>query len=318
MMKQVRLGGLTVSAEGLGCMGMSSVYGAADWDESVATIRRALGLGVTLIATAHAYGLGHNEVLIGRAVAGRRDKVQLATKVGMDFTTGRGKVVIRNDPDYIKTAADASLLRLGTDVIDLYYLHRVTPEVPLEDSVGALAELVQEGKVREIGLSEVTGEQLRVAHAIHPIAAVQSEYSLWTRDPESVVAPAARELGVGLVAYSPLGRGFLTGTVDTTALTANDGRRRLPRFSPDAAAANQAVADAVRRIAAAKGATAGQVAIAWTAAQAPRLGIPVVPIPGTKRVKWIEQNAAALDVQLTDSDLAALEPLAAQVTGARY
>jgi aryl-alcohol dehydrogenase-like predicted oxidoreductase len=190
--------------------------------------------------------------------------------------------------------------------------------VPLEDSVGALAELVQEGKVREIGLSEVTGEQLRAAHAIHPIAAVQSEYSLWTRDPESVVAPAARELGVGLVAYSPLGRGFLTGTVDTTALTANDGRRRLPRFSPDAAAANQAVADAVRRIAAAKGATAGQVAIAWTAAQAPRLGIPVVPIPGTKRVKWIEQNAAALDVQLTDSDLAALEPLAAQVTGARY
>jgi aryl-alcohol dehydrogenase-like predicted oxidoreductase len=318
MMKQVRLGGLTVSAEGLGCMGMSSVYGAADWDESVATIRRALGLGVTFIDTANAYGLGHNEVLIGRAVAGRRDKVQLATKVGMDFTTGRGKVVIRNDPDYIKTAADASLLRLGTDVIDLYYLHRVTPEVPLEDSVGALAELVQEGKVREIGLSEVTGEQLRAAHAIHPIAAVQSEYSLWTRDPESVVAPAARELGVGLVAYSPLGRGFLTGTVDTTALTANDGRRRLPRFSPDAAAANQAVADAVRRIAAAKGATAGQVAIAWTAAQAPRLGIPVVPIPGTKRVKWIEQNAAALDVQLTDSDLAALEPLAAQVTGARY
>ncbi|HXT92571.1 MAG TPA: aldo/keto reductase [Trebonia sp.] len=317
-MKQVRLGGLTVSAEGLGCMGMSSVYGAADWDESVATIRRALGLGVTFIDTANAYGLGHNEVLIGRAVAGRRDKVQLATKVGMDFTTGRGKVVIRNDPDYIKTAADASLLRLGTDVIDLYYLHRVTPEVPLEDSVGALAELVQEGKVREIGLSEVTGEQLRAAHAIHPIAAVQSEYSLWTRDPESVVAPAARELGVGLVAYSPLGRGFLTGTVDTTALTANDGRRRLPRFSPDAAAANQAVADAVRRIAAAKGATAGQVAIAWTAAQAPRLGIPVVPIPGTKRVKWIEQNAAALDVQLTDSDLAALEPLAAQVTGARY
>ncbi len=318
MMRQVRLGGLTVSAEGLGCMGMSSVYGPADWDESVATIRRAIDLGVTFIDTANAYGQGHNEVLVGRAIAGRRDEVQLATKAGMDFTAGRGKVVIRNDPGYIKAAADASLLRLGTDVIDLYYLHRVNPEVPLEDSVGALAELVREGKVREIGLSEVTGDQLRAAHAVHPVAAVQSEYSLWTRDPETTLAGAARELGTGLVAYSPLGRGFLTGTVDTAALAADDGRRRLARFSADAATANQAIADTVREIAQAKGATAGQVAIAWTAAQAARLGIPVVPIPGTKRVKWIEENAAALDVQLTDSDLAALEPLAAQVTGARY
>jgi aryl-alcohol dehydrogenase-like predicted oxidoreductase len=318
MMKQVQLGGLTVSAEGLGCMGMSSVYGPADWDESVATIRRALDLGVTLIDTADAYGIGHNEVLVGRAFAGRRDEVRLATKVGMDFTTGRGKVVIRNDPDYIKAAADASLLRLGTDHIDLYYLHRVNPQVPLSDSVGALAELVQEGKVRHIGLSEVTGEQLRAAHAIHPIAAVQSEYSLWTRDPETTVADAARELSVGLVAYSPLGRGFLTGTVDTAALAANDGRRRLARFSDDAAAANQAITDEVRKIAEAKGVTAGQIAIAWVAAQGARLGIPVVPIPGTKRVKWIEQNAAALDIQLTADDLAALDPLAAQVAGARY
>jgi len=317
-MKQVQLGSLTVSAEGLGCMGMSSVYGAADWDESVATIRRAVDLGVTFIDTASAYGIGHNEVLIGRAVAGRRGEVQLATKAGMDFSTGRGKVVIRNDPDYIKAAADASLLRLGTDVIDLYYLHRGNPEVPLADSVGALADLVREGKVRHIGLSEVTGEQLRAAHAIHPVTAVQSEYSLWTRDPETAVAEAARDLGVGLVAYSPLGRGFLTGTVDTAALAAGDGRRRLARFSGDAATANQAIADTVRGIADAKGATAGQVAIAWVAAQATRLGVPVVPIPGTKRVKWIEQNAAALDVQLTDSDLAALAPLAAQVTGARY
>jgi aryl-alcohol dehydrogenase-like predicted oxidoreductase len=318
MVKQVQLGGLTVSAEGLGCMGMSSVYGAADWDESIATIRRGLDLGVSLIDTANAYGQGHNEVLVGRAVTGRRDEVQLATKVGMDFTTARGKAVIRNDPGYIKAAADASLLRLGTDVIDLYYLHRVNPEVPLEDSVGALAELAREGKVRYIGLSEVTGDQLRAAHAVHPVAAVQSEYSLWTRDPETTVAEAARELGAGLVAYSPLGRGFLTGTVDTTALAANDGRRRLARFSADAAAANQAIADTVRKIAEAKGVTAGQVAIAWTAAQSVRLGIPVVPIPGTKRVKWIEENAAALDLLLTDSDLAALEPLAAQVTGARY
>jgi aryl-alcohol dehydrogenase-like predicted oxidoreductase len=316
MMKQVQLGGLTVSAEGLGCMGMSSVYGAADWDESVATIRRALDLGVTLIDTANAYGIGHNEVLVGRALAGRRDEAQIATKVGMDFTTGRGKVVIRNDPDYIKAAADASLLRLGTDRIDLYYLHRVNPDVPLEDSVGALADLVAEGKVRHIGLSEVTGEQLRAACAVHPVAAVQSEYSLWTRDPETTVADAARELGVGLVAYSPLGRGFLTGTVDTTALAAGDGRRRLARFAD--AAANQAITDTVQKIAAAKGATAGQVAIAWVAAQRARLGVPVVPIPGTKRVKWIEQNATALDVQLTTADLAALEPLAAQVTGARY
>jgi len=318
MMKQVQLGGLTVSAEGLGCMGMSSVYGPADWDESVATIRRALDLGVTLMDTADAYGIGHNEVLVGRAIVGRRDEVRLATKVGMDFTTGRGKVVIRNDPDYIKAAADASLLRLGTDHIDLYYLHRVNPQVPLSDSAGALAELVQEGKVRHIGLSEVTGEQLRAAHAIQPIAAVQSEYSLWTRDPETTVADAARELSVGLVAYSPLGRGFLTGTVDTAALAANDGRRRLARFSDDAAAANQVITDEVRKIAEAKGVTAGQVAIAWVAAQGARLGMPVVPIPGTKRVKWIEQNAAALDIQLTADDLAALDPLAAQVAGARY
>jgi aryl-alcohol dehydrogenase-like predicted oxidoreductase len=318
MMKQVQLGGLTVSAEGLGCMGMSSVYGPADWDESVATIRRALDLGVTLMDTADAYGIGHNEVLVGRAIVGRRDEVRLATKVGMDFTAGRGKVAIRNDPDYIKAAADASLLRLGTDHIDLYYLHRVNPQVPLSDSVGALAELVQEGKVRHIGLSEVTGEQLRAARAIHPIAAVQGEYSLWTRDPETTVADAARELSVGLVAYSPLGRGFLTGTVDTAALAANDGRRRLARFSDDAAAANQVITDEVRKIAEAKGVTAGQVTIAWVAAQGARLGIPVVPIPGTKRVKWIEQNAAALDIQLTADNLAALDPLAAQVAGARY
>jgi aryl-alcohol dehydrogenase-like predicted oxidoreductase len=317
-MRQVQLGGLTVSAEGLGCMSMSSVYGAADWDESVATIRRALDLGVTLIDTANAYCIGHNEVLVGRAIAGRRSEVQVATKVGMDLTTGRGRVVVRNDPGYIKAAADASLLRLGTEVIDLYYLHRVDPEVPLADSVGALAELVQEGKVRHIGLSEVTGEQLRAAHEVHAVAAVQSEYSLWTRDPETVVAGAARDLGVGLVAYSPIGRGFLTGTVDVAALTAGDLRRRLARFADDAAAANQAIVGAVRKIAEAKGVTAGQVAIAWVAAQSGKLGIPVVPIPGTKRVKWIEQNAAALDLELTAADLAVLEPLAAQVVGARY
>ncbi|MGW5093724.1 aldo/keto reductase [Streptomyces nodosus] len=317
-MKQVQLGGLTVSAQGLGCMGMSSVYGDADWDESTATIRRAVDLGVTHIDTANAYGQGHNEVLVGRAVAGRRDHVTLATKAGMDFTTARGKVVINNHPDHIKAAADASLLRLGTDHIDLYYLHRVDPEVPLEESIGAMADLVTEGKVRHLGLSEVTGEQLRTAHAVHPIAAVQSEYSLWTRDPETTVADAAKQLGVGLVAYSPLGRGFLTGTVDASSLAANDGRRRLARFTEEAATANQAVAAAVRKIAAAKGSTAGQIAIAWVVAQGERLGTPVVPIPGTKRVKWLEQNAAALDVELTADDLAALDALATQVVGARY
>jgi aryl-alcohol dehydrogenase-like predicted oxidoreductase len=317
-MQRVELGGLTVSAEGLGCMGMSSVYGAADWDESVATVRRALDLGVTLIDTADAYGLGHNEVLVGRALAGRRDEAQIATKTGMDFTTGRGRLVVRNDPERIKAAADASLLRLGTDRIDLYYLHRVDPQVPLEESVGALAELVAEGKVRAIGLSEVTGEQLRTAYAVHPVAAVQSEYSLWTRDPETTVADAARELGVGLVAYSPLGRGFLTGTVEAGALAAGDGRRRLARFAEDAAAANRSIAQKAARIAAAKGATAGQVALAWVAAQAPRLGVPVVPIPGTKRVRWVEENAAALDVRLTEEDLAVLDALAEQVVGARY
>ncbi|RKN20986.1 aldo/keto reductase [Micromonospora musae] len=317
-MKRVELGGLSVSAEGLGCMGMSSVYGAADWDESIATIRRALDLGVTLIDTAAAYGIGHNEVLVGRAIAGRRDEVQLATKFGMDFTTARGKVVIRNEPAAIKAAADASLLRLGTDYIDLFYLHRVNPQVPFEDSIGALTELVEEGKVRHIGLSEVTGEQLRAAHAVHPIAAVQSEYSLWTRDPETVVAEAARALGVGLVAYSPLGRGFLTGTVDPARLAPTDGRRRLARFTDEAATANQAIADGVRRIAEGKGATSGQVAIAWVASRSGTLGIPVVPIPGTKRVPWVEQNAAALQVQLTADDMAALDELAGQVVGARY
>ncbi|MFF2523053.1 aldo/keto reductase [Streptomyces liangshanensis] len=316
--KQVKLGGLTVSAEGLGCMGMSSVYGRADWDESVATIHRALDLGITHIDTANAYGQGHNEVLVGRAVAGRRDDVTLATKVGMDFTTGRGKVVVNNTPNHIKAAADASLLRLGTDRIDLYYLHRVDPGVPLEESVGAMAELVAEGKVRHLGLSEVSGEQLRAAYAVHPIAAVQSEYSLWTRDPETVVAGVAGELGVGLVAYSPLGRGFLTGTVDAGALAADDGRRRLARFTAEAAAANQALADVVKEIAAARGVHAGQVALAWVVSRGERLGTPVVPIPGTKRVTWLEQNAAALDVELSAGDLTTLDALAAGVVGARY
>jgi aryl-alcohol dehydrogenase-like predicted oxidoreductase len=312
----VSLGGLRTSAEGLGCFGMSSAYGVADWDESVATIRRALDLGVTMIDTANSYGLGHNEVLVGRAITGRRDEVQLATKAGMDFSSGR--LELRADPAYLKAACDASLLRLGTGHIDLYYLHRVSPGTPVEESAAALADLVKAGKVRHIGLSEVTGDQLRRAHAVHPIAAVQSEYSLWTRDPEGSLTAAARDLGAGLVAYSPLGRGFLTGTLDLTSLADNDFRRHMPRFSGPAAEANAAITDAVREIAAAHGATAGQVAIAWVRAQSARLGLPVVPIPGTKRVKWLEENAAALDLALTDGDLLTLDALASLVVGGRY
>ena len=312
----VDLAGLTTSAMGLGCMGMSSVYGAADWEESVAVIRRAVELGVTMIDTAGAYGAGHNEVLVGRAVAGRRDQVRLATKAGMDFSSGA--LELRGEPAYLKAAVDASLLRLGVEHIDLFYLHRVSPATPVEESVAALAEAVQAGKIGRIGLSEATGEQLRAAHAVHPITAVQSEYSVWTRDPEATVVEAARELGVGLVAYSPLGRGFLTGTVDVAQLAPGDGRRRLPRFSADAATRNNAITEVVREIAARHDASAGQIAIAWVAAQGSRLGVPVIPIPGTKRLKWLEENAAALDVALTDADLAALDGLAQQVAGARY
>jgi aryl-alcohol dehydrogenase-like predicted oxidoreductase len=315
-MNTVSLGSLTVSAEGLGCWGMSQIYGPADWDESVATIRRALDLGVTFLDTADAYGFGHNEVLVGRAVAGRRDEVQLATKTGMDLSSGR--LALRGEPAYIRHACDASLLRLGVETIDLYYLHRAPQDVDIEESIGAMAELVEAGKIREIGLSEVDGEQLRRAHAVHPIAAVQSEYSLWTRGPEELVVDAMRELGVALVPYSPLGRGFLTGALDVKSLVATDGRRRLPRFDENAARANQRIVDAVRAVAAAHDVAPAQVALGWVLAQAPRLGVPVVPIPGTKRVRWLEQNIAALDVELSAEDLAALDPLADEVVGGRY
>jgi aryl-alcohol dehydrogenase-like predicted oxidoreductase len=317
-MRTTKLGDLSVSVQGLGCMGMSEWYGATDWDESIATIHRALGLGVTFIDTADIYGAGHNEVLVGRAIAHRRDEVQLATKFGIDRTGGDAHRIVRGEHDYVKRSCESSLTRLGVDHIDLYYLHRPPQTAEIEETVGAMAELVAEGKVRYLGLSEVNDELLRRAHAVHPITAVQSEYSLWTRDPETEVIGAMRELGVGLVPYSPLGRGFLTGTVDLAALDEKDFRRRNPRFRGQASAANQAIADAVRSVADAKGVAPAQVALAWVYAQEERLGVPLVPIPGTKRIKWLEQNVAALDVTLTADELAGLEPLAAQAVGARY
>jgi aryl-alcohol dehydrogenase-like predicted oxidoreductase len=315
-MRETTLGGLTVSAQGLGCMGMSEWYGPADWDTSTATIHRALDLGVTLFDTADIYGAGHNEVLLGRALSGRRDRAVIATKFGIDRSGGDARRVIRGEAGYVKRAAESSLLRLGVDHIDLYYAHRPPQTAEIEETVGAMAELVAEGKVRYLGLSEVTGDLLRRAHAVHPIAAVQSEYSLWTRDPEDDVLPAMRELGVGLVPYSPLGRGFLTNTVDTAALAADDFRARNPRFA--AGDPNRAIADAVATVAAARGITPAQAALAWVYAQESRLGVPVVPIPGTKREKWLEQNVAALDVTLTADDQATLDALAAKVVGARY
>jgi aryl-alcohol dehydrogenase-like predicted oxidoreductase len=312
------IGELTVSEQGLGCMGMSEYYGQTDWDASVATVHRALDLGVTFLDTADIYGAGHNEVLVGRAVHDRRDRVQLATKFGIDRSGGDDKRIIRGERGYVKRACEASLLRLGVDVIDLYYLHRPPQTAEIEETVGAMAELVAEGKVRYLGLSEVDDALLRRAHAVHPITAVQSEYSLWCRDLETTVLDAMRELGVALVAYSPLGRGFLTNTVNPADLGAADYRSRNPRFAGEAGAANRAIADAVQAVADRHGVPSAQIALAWVHGQAQRLGVPVVPIPGTKRIKWLEQNVAAFDVTLTDQDLAELDPLGAQVVGARY
>jgi aryl-alcohol dehydrogenase-like predicted oxidoreductase len=265
------------------------------------------------------YGAGHNEVLVGRALHDRRDGVQLATKFGIDASEGWASRRFRGTAAYVRKACEDSLGRLGVDVIDLYYVHRPPQDAEIEETVGAMAELVQEGKVRYLGLSEVDERLLRRAYAVHPIAAVQSEYSLWTRDPEHTVLPALRELGVGLVPFSPLGRGFLTGTLDPTAgFGAGDLRSTSPRFVGEAGQANLKIADAVRTVAERKGVAPAQVALAWVHGRGARLGIPVVPIPGTKRRKWLEQNVAAVDLVLDDADLAELDPLADRVVGARY
>jgi aryl-alcohol dehydrogenase-like predicted oxidoreductase len=317
-MRTIALGELTVSAQGLGCMGMSGVYGATDWDASVATIHRAFDLGVTFLDTADIYGDGHNEVLVGRAISGRREQVQLATKFGIDRSAGDARMVMRGEPAYVAQSCKSSLLRLGVDVIDLYYLHRPPQDTPIEETVGAMADLVRQGKVRCLGLSEVDGDQLRRAHAVHPITVVQSEFSLWTRDVETTVLQAMRELGVGLVPYSPLGRGFLTGTVTADRLDATDVRGRYPRLVGEGGRANSRIAGTVRTLAGRKGVTPAQLALAWVHAQSGRLGVPVVPIPGTKRVTWLEQNVAAPDVTLAADELAVLDRLADQVVGARY
>ncbi|MFJ8083288.1 aldo/keto reductase [Streptomyces sp. NPDC096205] len=310
------LGELAVSAQGLGCMGMSHGYGAGDDAQSVATLHHALDLGVTLLDTADFYGAGHNEELIGRAIAGRRDEVVLATKFGFANRLGE-PTRIRGDAAYVREACDASLRRLGVDHIDLYYQHRVDPRVPIEETVGAMAELVRAGKVRHLGLSEAAPDTIRRAHAVHPIAALQSEWSLWTRGLEAEVAPVCRELGIGIVPFSPLGRGFLTGRVGSVeGLAADDVRRTQPRFADGNLERNLAIVAALEELAEAKGVTAGQLALAWVQHR----GDDVVPIPGTRRQRYLEENLAALTVELTPDDLAAIEAAAPPelIAGSRY
>jgi aryl-alcohol dehydrogenase-like predicted oxidoreductase len=324
MTESVLLGDeLTVSAIGFGAMALTPVYGEVDDAESLATLHRSIDLGVTFLDTANVYGGGANERLIAGLLADRRDEVTLATKFGIvgnpaDRAAGDA-LASRGDAAYVRQCIDESLDRLQTDVVDLYYMHRRDLTVPIEETVGAMAELVTAGKVRHLGLSEVTADELRAAVAVHPIAAVQSEWSIWSRDVEQNVVPAAAELGVGFVPYSPLGRGFLTGTVRSAADLAggSDFRSRMPRFADDALNANLAVVDAIRAVADEREATAAQVALAWLRYRADELGVASVPIPGTRRAARVQENLDSLDVALSDAQLATLDAAGAAVSGNR-
>ncbi len=320
-MKTRKLGSLEVSALGLGCMGMSAFYGSSDEGEAVATIQRALELGINFLDTAQLYGPMTNESLVGRAITGHRDEYVIATKFArrIEPTTEPGDLStigpLDGSPEHVRSSIEGSLQRLGTDHVDLYYQHRVDPKVPIEETVGAMAELVEQGKVRHLGLSEAAADTIRRAHAVHPITAVQTEYSLWTRDPEEDIIPTCRELGIGFVPYSPLGRGFLSGRFKTPdELDEGDFRRSGPRFTGDNLQANLKLAAKVAEIAGEKGITPAQLALAWVLSR----GEGLVPIPGTKQRRYLEENAGAVDVELTDDDLQRIENDLPSVAGDRY